>query len=238
MNVFITGASSGIGEYLAYEYSKQNAHIGITARRIDKLERIAKKCTELGGTISFYQLDVNDQEECNKIINQFSDKVEGIDIIIANAGVGDHDNLKTGDATTINNILHTNIIGLTNTIIPAIPNMINQKSGNIVIISSIASFFNIKYHGGYCASKIAVKTLANSWRKSLKKHNIKISTIIPGFIKSEMTQEMKYKMPFLMDTQTASKKIVKAIKYNKPNYIFPWQWRIVVPILRVVDNFL
>jgi len=233
MNVFLTGASSGIGEYLAYEYSKQHAHIGITARRIDKLEQIAKKCTTLGGKVSFYQLDVNNQEECKNVINKFVNEVGGIDIVIANAGIGNHDNMKTGDATIINNILHTNIIGLTNTIYPAIPHMINQKSGNIVIISSIASFLNIKFHGGYCASKIAVKTLSNCWRKSLKKHNIKISTIMPGFIKSEMTQDIKFKMPFIMDTQTASTKIVTAIKQNKSYYIFPWQWRIVIPIIRL-----
>ena len=58
MNVFITGASSGIGEFLAYEYSKQKATIGITARRIENLEKIAEKCTELGGKIFYYQVEI------------------------------------------------------------------------------------------------------------------------------------------------------------------------------------
>ena len=235
MNVFITGASSGIGEFLAYQYSKQKATIGITARRIGNLEKVAKKCTELGGKIFYYQLDVKEQDQCKTVIDQFITDVGSIDIIIANAGVGEHDHLKTGDASIINNILHTNIIGLTNTIIPGLPSMINQQNGNIVIVSSIASFFSIKYHGGYSASKVAVKNLANSWRKSLSKYHINITTIMPGFIKSEMTENIDIKMPFLMETEVAANKIINAVKQNKTNYIFPWQWRIVIPFMKLFN---
>ena len=235
MNIFITGASSGIGEFLAYEYSRQKATIGITARRIKNLKKIAKKCTELGGSVFYYQLDVNEQNQCKTTVDQFIADSGSIDIIIANAGVGEHDHLKSGDASIINNILHTNIIGLTNTIIPVIPSMINQQKGNIVIISSIASFFSIKYHGGYCASKVAVKNLANSWRKSLSKHHINITTIMPGFIKSEMTENIDVKKPFLIETNIAAKKIINAVKRNKTNYIFPWQWRIMIPFMRLFN---
>ena len=218
---------------LAYEYAKQNETIGITARRIENLEKIAKKCTDFGGKIFYYPLDVRDKNQCEIIIKKFKKDIKGeIDIVIANAGIGNHDHLKSGDASIINNILNTNIIGLTNTIVPAIPSMINNKKGDIVFISSIASFFSIKYHGAYSASKIAIKNLANSWRKSLSKHNIHITTIMPGFIKSEMTQNSSYKMPFLMETDIAAKKIIFAIKKNKKNYIFPWQWKILIPLMK------
>ena len=143
MNIFITGASSGIGEYLAYAYSKKNVKLGIAARRIEKLYKVAEKCRESGGTVFTYQLDVNDHDHCREIISQFIKDTGGIDIIIANAGVADHDHLKSGDATVINKILHTNILGVTNTLLPVIPIMKEKREGHIVIISSIASFMSI-----------------------------------------------------------------------------------------------
>tara|TARA_B100000029_G_scaffold483234_1_gene534221 strand:+ start:18 stop:725 length:708 start_codon:yes stop_codon:yes gene_type:complete len=232
MNIFITGASSGIGEYLAYAYSGQNIKLGLAARRTDKLDEVAEKCRKTSSKVFTYKMDVNDRRQSKSIIQQFISDAGGLNIVIANAGVANHDHLKSGDAEVINTILHTNILGVTNTILPAIPYMIDKNKGKIVIISSIASFSNLIHHGGYSASKIAVKTLANSWRKTLKKYNIQISTIMPGFIESEMTADRDVKMPFLMDTDTAAKKIKHAVDSGKSNYIFPWQWRFLIPVMK------
>ena len=232
MKIFITGSSSGIGEQLAYSYSYKKVTIGLAARRIDRLNIVADKCRELGATVYIYKLDVNDRKESKLAINKFIEQAGGIEILIANAGIANHDHLKTGDSKIINNILHTNILGVTNSVLPVIPHMKNNKNGKIVIISSIASFMSIIHHGGYSASKIAVKTLANSWRKSLKKYNIQITTIMPGFIKSEMTNQSDIKMPFLMDTSLAATKIVNAVNTGKRNYIFPWQWRYLIPLMK------
>ena len=153
---------------------------------------------------------------------------EGIDTVIANAGLAISDQLSKGESSRINHLLNTNILGVTNTIIPFIPQMKKQKQGKCVIVSSIAAFNPMPYFGGYGASKAAVKMLADSWRKTLLKHNIQFTTICPRYIKTEMTDVNEFHMPFLMDTDIAARKMLRAIDAGKRTYIFPWQWRVLI----------
>ncbi len=227
--IFITGASSGIGAALAIEFAKRGATLGISARRSEKLQSIAQQCKELGAKDVFtYTVDVTDQDSSEKTAKDFIAAANGIDIIIANAGVAYSDKISSGEATQINQVFSTNILGVTNSIIPFVPTMKENSSGKIVIISSIASFRPIAYHGGYSASKSAVRMLANSWRMALEKYKIQITTICPGFIVSEMTDENKFPMPFLLETEDAGRKMVKAIDNDKKTYILPWQIKMIL----------
>jgi len=238
LKVFITGATSGIGESLAYVYSKRKATVGISGRRQDRLEMVSEKCRELGGNPISFVLDVKNQQECKNSADHFIDKAGGINTVIANAGVGGSDELFSGSSSTINHILTTNIIGVTNSILPFLPTLKDQQSGQIGIISSIASTRGFLGHGGYAASKSAVKFLADSWGYQLNKNNISISTIFPGWIATEMTENIKFKMSFLMDSLTAAEKIVSAMDARKRTYILPWQWRLIVPLMKAVPRWL
>jgi hypothetical protein len=205
--VFITGASSGIGAALATEYAKRGATLGISARRSEKLQSIAQQCKESGAADVFtYTLDVTDQDSSADTAKEFIAAANGIDIVIANAGVAYSDKISSGEATQINKVFSTNVLGATNSIIPFVPTMKGNSSGKIVIIRSIASFRPIAFHGGYSASKSAVRMLADSWRMSLKKYKIQLTAICPGFIVSEMTDENKFPMPFFLVASSVSSK--------------------------------
>ena len=130
--IFITGASSGIGKALALAYAKHNWCVGISARRLEILEEVSTECRDLGGTIFTYQLDVQDPEKCRSVATQFMKDARGIDCVIANAGIGGDDGLYTGSSKDINNILNTNILGVTNSLMPFIPAMKEQKNGTLV----------------------------------------------------------------------------------------------------------
>ena len=240
LKVFITGASSGIGSALAEEYAKQGAIIGLVARRQDKLQKIKSNCETLGAEeVVTYNLDVTNEEESMNVAKDFTHlKKEGIDVVIANAGVAFSDGLSSGNPKQINQTLAINILGVTNTIVPFVPQMKKQKSGSLVIISSIASFTAPPYFGGYAASKVAVRRLGDSWRRSLKKYKIDVTTICPGYIKSEMTDVNEFKMPFLMDTDVAAQKMIKAIEGGKKTYILPWQWRPIIALSRLFGQKL
>ena len=108
--IFITGVSSGIGKELALEYAKQKCIIGISARRHELLNDIAKDCTDLGSKTFVYQLDVQDREKCEEVISEFLKTAGSIDCVIANAGIGGDDNLFSGSSKDINNILNTNMV--------------------------------------------------------------------------------------------------------------------------------
>ena len=190
--VFITGATSGIGESLAYVYSKQGATIGIAGRRVEKLKSVSQNCKKLGGNPVSYPLDVSNHAGCKDAANDFLEKTNGIDTVIANAGVGGSDKLFSGNSDTINHILKVNVLGVTNTVYPFLPKMKKQQYGKVGIISSIASARGFMGHGGYAASKSAVKFLADSWGYQQERNNISISTIFPGWIATEMTKNINY----------------------------------------------
>lgn len=236
--VFITGASSGIGEYVAYEYAKQGATIGLAARRKELLEKVSAKCEELGGKTIICETDVTNQSATKMVIDDFIIKSGGIDIVIANAGISGKTDITSGNSNEINRMLSTNILGVTNTVIPALPTMLKQQSGQVVILSSIAGFRGLPGRSGYSASKAAVRFMANSWRSSFAKDGISFTTICPGFIDTDMTNKHKYHMPFLMDVDVFAKKMVNAIEKKKKTYIVPWQWRFVVPLIKAVPEWL
>ncbi|MFC1581689.1 SDR family NAD(P)-dependent oxidoreductase [Candidatus Neomarinimicrobiota bacterium] len=238
LRVFITGASSGIGEYLAYEYAKQKAVLGIAARRRDYLTRVADKCRDFGSSTTVYELDVNDEAKCQASIADFISKNNGIDIVIANAGISGSDNLGSGNSNTINKILKTNILGVTNIVMPTIPAMKTQQSGHIVIVSSVAGYRGLIGRGGYTGSKAAIRTMANGWRYSLSKIGVHVTTICPGFVTTPLVSKNTFPMLFLIDSEEAATKIVKAIQNRRKTYIVPWPWRIIMPVFKLIPSWI
>ena len=234
--VFITGVSSGIGEDLAYVYARKKYTIGICARRIDILNKIADKCKKLGGKMFVYKLDVQNQKECLSVVKNFLNKNKNIDYVIANACIGGDDSLYSGSSGMINEILKTNILGVTNTIMPFIPQMKNQKNGTIVCISSVASYMPLPFHGGYASSKIAIRRIFDSWRPTLQRHNIKTITICPGFIDTPMVKGLARKFPMKSSNDAANKFFNVIHSGNKTTYIYPWHYKILIWINRVIPE--
>ncbi len=233
--IFISGASSGIGEYLAYHYAKNSSTIGLSARRKDKLEEVAEKCRGLGGKAIVYPLDATDQKVSKKAADDFMEITGGIDLAIANAGIGGHDDLMSGDSSGINQIIKTNVLGVTNTLIPFIPKMKEQRGGILVNVSSVASFIRTPFHGGYSGSKVNIRLMADSWRLTLTKYNIQVTTICPGFIETPMTKDLKNR-PFLLPVETAVEKIANAIDSGKKTFVFPWQMKMMIPVLKIMPD--
>ena len=144
--VFITGASSGIGKSLALSYAKRKCTLGISARRIEMLNEISNACKELGATPFVYQLDVQDRNKCEIIAKQFIEDADGIDCVIANAGIGGNDNIYSGSSKDINNVLKTNILGVTNTLMPFIPYMKEQNNIDSIMTLSPLTPMATHYH--------------------------------------------------------------------------------------------
>ena len=229
------GASTGIGKALAMHYADQDIILGLAARRVDLLEDVARECRNDNAKTYVFKVDVNDEENCSIAANEFIGITGGIDIVIANSGMGSNDDLLSGSSERINKILSTNILGVTNTIIPFLPTMKNQNSGTIVGISSVASFIPLPNRGGYSSSKIAVRRLFDSWRPTLKEFGIKVVTICPGFIDTPMTERIKFK-PFLKDADNAAIAFAKAIEKGEKTYVYPWQMRWLVRLVKLIPQ--
>ena len=239
MRIFISGATTGIGRELAQQYAAPGVTLGLAGRRVDRLEEAAAGVRERGGTAHTYPLDVSDREACAQAARDFVAAAGGVDLVIANAGMGCTDRLETGDAGPQAKLLTVNVLGVVHTLLPFVPTMIAQQSGQLVAVASVAGFRAMPWHTAYCASKTAVQELMAGYGMQLEEHGIRLTTINPGFVVSEITDSNDFYMPFLLTTEKACQKIRRAIRRKKRVYTFPWQmaW-FGRPLVRLAPRWL
>lgn len=240
MRIFITGATAGIGRELAVDYAQAGVTLGLTGRRKEKLEEAAAACRAKGAVVHTYAVDVVDRAAMAAVVKEFLAAAGGADLVIANAGVTTNEKaaLDVGDAGPIGDLLHTNVIGVVNTLVPFVPTMKAQKSGHLVGVASIAGFRALPLAAGYCASKAAVRMLMNGLGMDLARYGIACTSVNPGFIESEMTAKNTFAMPFFLSTAEASRRIRRALARKRRAYTFPWQMAILVRVLGVLPEFI
>ena len=234
-NIFITGASSGIGKSMAISYSKKGCTLGLCSRNIKNLNLVKEECQKLGGKVFIYQLDVQNSQKCIEISEKFNLDAGGVDCVIANAGIGGDDDLFSGNSKKFNNILKTNLFGVTNILMPFIPIMKKQKNGTLVCISSVAAFIPTPFHGAYSSSKSAIKMIFDSWRPSLNIFNIKTITICPGFIDTPMVTGIGRKFP-MKSADVASEKFLKIIEKDVDTYVYPYFYKLIINFYKLIPK--
>jgi short-subunit dehydrogenase len=220
--VFLTGASSGIGEGLALEMAKRGAVLGLLARRREMLQDLAERCEAAGGKARVFAADVTDAEAIKKAAADFCAEFGHIDILIANAGVGGSAHASEMDVAAVTNIININLIGTINSVAAVLPQMIERDSGQLVAISSLAGYRGLPKSAAYCASKAGVSNFFESLRLDLKGTGIDVTIVHPGFIKTPLTMGRLSKMPFLMELEDGVNRILKIIEKKKASAAFPF----------------
>jgi short-subunit dehydrogenase len=237
--VLITGTSSGIGRELARRLAAPGVHLALVARRAERLAALAPELTATGATVRTYRVDVRDREAMARTVQDFAAQAGGLTHVIANAGISWGDRLLEGDSRDMAEVLETNVQGMLHTLAPAVPLMVARRSGQLVAISSVAGFRGIPNKGAYCASKAAMRMLMDAFRPVVRPHGIRVTTICPGWFDSELTARNAYPMPFMVPVERAAELTLRAIARGRKTYVFPWQMRLVVPLLqRVPDRIL
>ena len=236
MNVFITGASSGIGAALANEFAKRGACLGLVARRREALDSVA---AALPGRHHTYIADVTDKDMLIGAARAFDTTVGGTDIVVANAGISV--GVKTEfyeDLEQFAKVFDTNVLAMAATFHPFIAGMKARGHGTLVGIASVAGVRGLPGSDAYCASKAAAIIYCESLRIEMAKYGVKVVTISPGFIRTSMTKRNPYQMPFLMDVdafaQRAADAIVAGVRYRT----IPWQMGWVTALLKVMPGWL
>ncbi len=237
MKVFITGASSGIGEALAVYYNGKGAMLGLAARRVEALEALNGR---LGGKHACYALDVTDAPALHDAAGDFIARFGAPDVVIANAGVsaGTLSEYEE-DLAVFRRVMDTNVYGMAATFAPFIKAM--QAAGGekrLVGIASVAGIRGLPGAEAYSASKAAAIAYLESLRLEMRPYGIKVVTIAPGYIETPMTAVNPYKMPFLMPAEVAAARFAGAIERGVTYTVIPWQMGVVAKILRVLPNWL
>jgi NADP-dependent 3-hydroxy acid dehydrogenase YdfG len=237
--VFLTGASSGIGEALAIEIAKQGAIIGLLARREEMLRELAGKCEAVGGKARVCVCDVVDAKAVQKSTDALRGEFGRIDILIANAGIGgNNDETRSLKPEAVKKVIDINLIGAVNSIYAVLPQMLERGSGQLVAVSSLAGIRGLPKSAAYCASKAGMTALFESVRLDVQDRGVAVTIIQPGFIKTPLTSGRKNKLPFLMELEDAMPLFLGAIEKRKKFAAFPWQLAAFVKLGKIFPAWL
>lgn len=219
-SILITGASSGIGAALARIYAAPGVKLALGARDAGRLDRVAADCRAGGAGVDAATVDVTDAEATARWIAA-ADEADPLDLVIANAGIsggtfGGGESREQAAA-----ILATNLDGVIHTVHPAAERMRARKRGQIAIMSSLAGFRGMPGAPAYSASKAASRSYGEAMRGSLHRHNVGVTVICPGFIRTPMTDVNGFRMPLLMEPDRAARMIRRGLARNRARIAFP-----------------
>lgn len=237
MRVFLTGASSGIGEALARHYAGQGAVLGLVARGAERLQAF---CQTLPGSGHMaLAADVADLAAMRAAAEAFVARHGVPDIVIANAGISvgvltDH----AEDFPVFEKVLRTNVLGLFATFHPFIDGMRSRRAGTLVGIASVAGVRGLPGGGAYSASKAAAAKYLEALRVELRGSGVRVVTVAPGYIRTPLTAPNPYRMPFLLDADVAAPRFARAIARGVSYTVIPWQMGWVARLLAIAPNWL
>lgn len=235
MRVFLTGASSGVGEALARRYAGMGATLGLVARRAGELQRVAALVSP--AMVVTYALDVRDAQALVRAGADFCTRFGTPDVVIANAGVSRGTlTEEPTDLVAFQAVFDTNVMGVVNTFSPFVAAMRREGRGTLTGIASIAGFRGLPGAGAYSASKAAVITYLEALRIELHGSGVDVLTICPGFIDTPMTARNPYRMPFIQTPERAAELIARAIARRQRFYVLPWQVAWLGRLLRITPR--
>jgi short-subunit dehydrogenase len=237
--IFITGASSGIGQALAWQFYQAGYTLALVARRTDEVKNWV---SQRGISADRYQIYSANVAVVDSIVaaGRHCMQTQGVpDVVIANAGISvGMDTAVFSDLEVMQRTFATNNLGLAATFHPFVDAMTLRGSGTLVGIGSVAGIRGLPGHGAYCASKAAVINYCESLRGELRSSGIKVVTICPGYIDTPLTQKNRYAMPFLMQPQDFAERALAAIEAGDSYRVIPWQMGWVAKLLRLLPNGL
>ena len=233
--VWITGASSGIGKALAIKFANEGWQVAASARR----ENLLQDLNKTNSNIYSFPLDVKDEAKAKKVFESIIEKFQTVDICVFCTGIHDPESEKKLSGEKIREIMETNFFGTLNCIMAVNTYFREKKSGHISIVSSVAGYRGLPAASGYCASKSALTSLAESLYFDFKRHNVRVSLVSPGFIQTPMTDKNKFPMPMIKSPEFAAEKMfIGLTKKNAFEIHFPIAFTMIMKLLKIMPNWL
>lgn len=237
--ILISGANSGIGEKIAEQYAAPKTHLFLTARNLERLEKVAEKCRQAGATVTVKSLDITDTQTVQDWVEEVS-REGPLDLVIANAGIMmPRENAKKPESAEQSLVqIRTNIDGVINLAAATAPKMQERKQGHIVLIASLAGLQPLSDLPGYSASKAAVISYGEALHALLVNDNVSVTTICPGYISTPMTTPHGNWRPLEMSADQAAGRILHAIRKKRSFYAFPFAMLVLIKLGRFIPQSL
>jgi len=234
--ILITGASSGIGRALVYELAGRGYALALTARSIETLEVIRDDIqTKHPSTrVVVHALDVTAYDTVPGTLAACAEGLGGLDIVLANAGIGLGDKVGRGRFDDARRTIETNLLGAMATVDAAVAYFLEQGHGHVVGTSSVVAYRGMPRSGSYCASKAGLAIYLESLRAEVYRKNIHVSVLYPGYIDTPLNEMLKSR-PFLISAEKGAAIIADMIARRVKSSTVPvWPWRILAPMLRLL----
>jgi short-subunit dehydrogenase len=219
-SILITGASSGIGAALAKAYAADGVTLALSGRDRQRLEAVATACRDAGARVNADTIDVTERAAMTGWVTA-ADDTAPLGLVVANAAISAQTRGAGDDGEQVRDIFAVNVAGVLNTVLPVIPGMRRRRRGQIALMSSIAGFRGLPGAPAYSASKAAVKVYGEALRGRLAADGISVSVVCPGYVRSRMTADNDFPMPFLMDAEPAAAIIKRGLGRSKARICFP-----------------
>ncbi|MFW5995000.1 MAG: SDR family oxidoreductase [Spirochaetia bacterium] len=234
--ILITGASSGIGRALALEMAGKGYRLGLTARRYELLEALRDEIHEHypGTPVVLRTLDVTDYDRVPMVVREVSDELGGLDIVVANAGVGASGATGDGQFEKNRHTINTNLTGAMATVDAAVELFLPAGAGQIVGISSVVAFRGLPGSAAYCASKAGLAVYLEGVRAELYRTGIDVTVLYPGFIDTPMNNDLP-RRPFVVDAARGARIITRLIERKVRSSTVPVvPWAVLSRLLRIL----
>ena len=237
--VYITGASSGIGQALAARFHRAGYRLALVARRAAEVEAWARAQGYARESWAVYAADVRDTRAIVGVGKACIDAQGLPDVVIANAGISiGMDTAEFEDLEVMRSIYETNNLGMAATFHPFVAPMRARRRGTFVGIGSVAGIRGLPGHGGYASSKAAAISYCESLRGELQDAGVKVVTVVPGYIDTPLTRGNPYGMPFLMPVEAFADRAFRTIEAGVSYRVIPWQMGVVAKLMRLLPNWL
>ncbi len=236
-SVLITGASSGLGRQMAIEFARRGYRLALTARRLDVLQALQADLLQAGApTVFVAALDVTDAAAVAQVFGQACSTLGRLDIVVANAGIGNHGRIGQLPLHLAHATVATNVLGFMSTVDAALQHFRAQGRGHLVGISSVAAFRGLPGGGAYGASKAAVTHYLEALRAETRGTGILVTTLSPGFIDTPLNRGAKSR-PFVIPVEKGGRLLVDLIERRVQRAIVPaWPWALLARMLAVLPT--
>jgi short-subunit dehydrogenase len=241
-NILITGASSGLGMEMARQFAAMGRNLALCARRTDRLDALRDELLAKHPNIRIFTrvLDVNKHDDVFTVFRAFEADLGRIDRVVVNAGIGKGMSIGTGHFEANRMTLETNMIAALAQCEAACEIFRKQNAGHLVCVSSMTSLRGFpKTVTSYAASKAALASLSDGIRLDLRRTPIRVSTLMPGYIESEMTAQSRSKKIAMVDVVTGTRSLVNAMEREVTRAYLPrWPWAFMAPFMRLLPEGL
>ena len=225
---WVVGGSSGIGAAVARELRSRGARVAISARRVDQLDEVS------GGTMLAVAADVTDPASLTAAASRIRDELGPIDLAVLSAGYWKQMTGSDWDAESFNRHVEVNLIGMCNSIAAVLPDMLARRRGVIAGVSSVAGYRGLAGSQAYGATKAGQINLLESLRIQVARKGVRVVTVCPGFVRTELTAGNAFRMPFIIEADTAGRAICDGLERERTEIVFPVRMALLMKAARLV----